>query len=59
MVVESFTKVASKCHLFPYDVSFPGPTAANNCCSSTESTPRTRPIAETTDKGKHSHSLRG
>ncbi|XP_062149705.1 protein REVEILLE 6-like isoform X2 [Alnus glutinosa] len=35
-----------------------GPTAANNCCSSTESTPRTRPIAETTDKGNHSLSLR-
>ncbi|KAB1204903.1 Protein REVEILLE 6 [Morella rubra] len=34
------------------------PTAANNCCSSTESAPRARPIAETTDKRNHGHPLR-
>ncbi|KAF4400276.1 hypothetical protein G4B88_019485 [Cannabis sativa] len=34
------------------------PSAANNCCSSTESTPRARPIVETTDLGNHGHQLR-
>ncbi|XP_041009907.1 protein REVEILLE 6 isoform X2 [Juglans microcarpa x Juglans regia] len=35
-----------------------GPTVANNCCSSTESTPRARPVAENTDKGDPNHPLR-
>ncbi len=45
--------------VFSHDVCFPGPTVTNNCCSSTESTPRAQPIAETTDKGNHSQPLRG
>jgi hypothetical protein len=44
--------------VFSHDVCFPGPTVTNNCCSSTESTPRAQPIAETTDKGNHSQPLR-
>ncbi|KAF3432932.1 hypothetical protein FNV43_RR24034 [Rhamnella rubrinervis] len=34
------------------------PTVANNCCSSTESTPRVRPSGETTDQVNHNHPLR-
>ncbi|XP_015878398.1 protein REVEILLE 6 isoform X2 [Ziziphus jujuba] len=34
------------------------PTVANNCCSSTESTPRIRPPGETTDQGNNNHPLR-
>ncbi|XWS48479.1 hypothetical protein CRYUN_Cryun13aG0080900 [Craigia yunnanensis] len=35
-----------------------GPGMANNSCSSTESTPKTRQIGEITDQGNHSHALR-
>ncbi|EEF49049.1 protein REVEILLE 6 [Ricinus communis] len=35
-----------------------GPIVTNNCCSSTESTPRTKPIGETAELGNHSHPLR-
>ncbi|KAK9291803.1 hypothetical protein L1049_019753 [Liquidambar formosana] len=35
-----------------------GPKVVNNCCSSTESTPRTRPTVETTDQGNNGHSMR-
>lgn len=33
--------------------------AANNCSSSSESAPRTKPIGETAELGNHGHSLRG
>lgn len=42
----------------PY-MFFAAPSAANNCCSSTESTPAARAIGETIDLGNHSHQLRG
>ncbi|XP_047324235.1 protein REVEILLE 6-like isoform X2 [Impatiens glandulifera] len=35
-----------------------GKLLTNNCCSSTESTPRTRPTLEMTDQGNHGSSLR-
>ncbi|KAG6777277.1 hypothetical protein POTOM_017094 [Populus tomentosa] len=35
-----------------------GPVAANNCCSSTESTPRTKPIGKTAEQGNRGHSMR-
>uniref|UniRef100_A0A6M2ECK3 Uncharacterized protein n=1 Tax=Populus davidiana TaxID=266767 RepID=A0A6M2ECK3_9ROSI len=35
-----------------------GPVAANNCCSSAESTPRTKPIGKTAEQGNHGHSMR-
>ncbi|XVF09947.1 hypothetical protein REPUB_Repub07fG0141200 [Reevesia pubescens] len=35
-----------------------GPGMANNSCSSTESTPKTRQIGEITDQGNHGHALR-
>ncbi|CAL5407862.1 unnamed protein product [Camellia sinensis] len=36
-----------------------GQPLANNSCSSTESTPRTRPTGEVTDRGNHGPPLRG
>ncbi|KAK9103722.1 hypothetical protein Sjap_020976 [Stephania japonica] len=41
------------------DMGSTGPTVVNNCCSSTESTPRMYPIRETTDQGNHGQPLRG
>lgn len=38
---------------------FADPSAGNNCCSSTESTPGARPIGETPDLGNHNDQLRG
>ncbi|XP_050223593.1 protein REVEILLE 6-like [Mercurialis annua] len=35
-----------------------GPIVSNNCCSSTESTPKTKPIGETAEQGTRSHPLR-
>ena len=43
--------------LFPH--YFAGPVAANNCCSGTESTPRTKLIGKTAEQGNHGHSMRG
>ncbi|KAG6683520.1 hypothetical protein I3842_12G017100 [Carya illinoinensis] len=34
------------------------PIVANNCCSSTKSTPRVPPTVKTIDKGNHNHPLR-
>lgn len=42
-----------------FQLCFAVPTVANNCCSSTESTPRIRPPGETTDQGNNNHPLRG
>ncbi|OMO66868.1 hypothetical protein COLO4_30304 [Corchorus olitorius] len=46
----------------PQTISFSqagkGPGTANNSCSSTESTPKTRQIGEMTDQGNHGHALR-
>lgn len=41
------------------DTRSAGQPGANNCCSSTESTPRTRPRGETNDQRNHGSSLRG
>ncbi|WCJ36724.1 Homeodomain-like superfamily protein [Euphorbia peplus] len=35
-----------------------GNAGANNCCSSTESTPRTKPVGEPIELGNHGHPLR-
>ncbi|CAK7338741.1 unnamed protein product [Dovyalis caffra] len=35
-----------------------GPVVANNCCSSTESPPRTKPIVKTAEQGNHGHSMK-
>ncbi|KAJ6752638.1 PROTEIN REVEILLE 6 [Salix koriyanagi] len=35
-----------------------GAVLANNCCSSSESTPRTKPVGKTAEKGKHGQSMR-
>uniref|UniRef100_A0A6N2N793 Uncharacterized protein n=1 Tax=Salix viminalis TaxID=40686 RepID=A0A6N2N793_SALVM len=35
-----------------------GAVLANNCCSSSESTPRTKPVGKTAEKGKHGQSFR-
>lgn len=40
------------------DIGSAGPVAATNCCSSTESTPRTCPVREMTDSGIHAPPLR-
>jgi hypothetical protein len=38
---------------------FAGALVANNCCSSSESTPRTKPVGKTAEKGNHGQSMRG
>lgn len=38
---------------------FTGTNVANNCCSSSESTPKARSVKEKPDQGIHGHSLRG
>ncbi|KAL9344150.1 hypothetical protein Peur_064581 [Populus x canadensis] len=35
-----------------------GALVANNCCSSSESTPRTKPVGKTAEKGNHGQSMR-
>lgn len=40
------------------DLTSGGQPATNNCCSSTESTPRTRPTSEMNDQRSHGPSLR-
>ncbi|KAL5727150.1 Protein REVEILLE 6 [Ranunculus cassubicifolius] len=45
-------------HISKDDIGSVGPAAVNNCCSSTESTPRTGPVCEITDNGVHASSLR-
>ncbi|KAK9143844.1 hypothetical protein Syun_013244 [Stephania yunnanensis] len=45
-------------HMPKDDMGSTGPTVVNNCCSSTESTPRMYPIRETIDQGNHGQPLR-
>uniref|UniRef100_A0A5B6ZMH5 Uncharacterized protein n=1 Tax=Davidia involucrata TaxID=16924 RepID=A0A5B6ZMH5_DAVIN len=45
-------------HVTKGDMRSAGLPVANNCCSSTESTPRTRPTGEMADQGNHCPSLR-
>ncbi|KAK6925872.1 SANT/Myb domain [Dillenia turbinata] len=58
-VVSSWTKnsVLSS-HSTKGDLTSTRPPLANNCCSSTESTPRTQPTGEATDEGVQGHQLR-
>ncbi|KAL6320604.1 hypothetical protein AAG906_008604 [Vitis piasezkii] len=45
-------------HVAKGDMRSAGPTVPNNCCSSTESTPRGRTTVEASEQGNHVHTLR-
>lgn len=51
-------QTASLPHVTKGDVKSVGPKVISNCCSSTESTPRTQPTGEASDQGNNGHLIR-